>query len=79
MKRIKKFLSVLFATVVVMSMLTAIPFTASAAVDDSESVSTANGDLDVEGIDVNVPLLSVVPIPPLTMDEVYVWFGMTVK
>lgn len=79
MKRINKFFSVLFATIIVMSMFTAVPFTVSAAVDNSESTSTASGDLGVENIDVNVPLLTIVPLPAFTMDEVNILFDMTVK
>lgn len=79
MKRIKKFLSALFATVIVMSVFTAVPFTASAAVDNNESTATVSGDSGVENIDFNVPVLSIIPIPALPIDEVDVWFGMTVK
>lgn len=79
MKRINKFFSVLFATIIVISMFTAVSLTASAAVDNSESTSTENDDLGVGNIDVNVPLLALVPVPTFTMDEVNIWFDMTVK
>lgn len=79
MKRINKFFSVLFATIIVISMFTAVSLTASAAVDNSESTSTANDDLGVENIDFNVPLLTIVPVPAFTMDEVGIYFDMTVK
>lgn len=79
MKRINKFFSVLFATIIVISMFTAVSLTASAAVDNSESTSTANDVLGVGNIDVNVPLLTLAPVPAFTMDEVNIWFDMTVK
>lgn len=44
MKRFKKFFSVMFATIIVMSVFTAVPFTASAAADSSEITDTASCD-----------------------------------
>lgn len=79
MKKFKKFFSVLFATIIVMSAFTVVPFTASAAVDNGECNVTASGDLGEENMSVNPPILSLVPLPTFTMDEVNISFDMMVK
>lgn len=79
MKRFNKFFSVLFAIIIVMSVFTVVPFTASAVADSNESTGIVSGDSGADNTAVNIPLLSIVPIPAFTMDEVNVQFDMIVK
>lgn len=79
MKRFKKFFSVMFATIIVMSVFTAVPFTASAAADSSEITDTASCDSGEDNVSFDVPVMSLVPFPDFTMDEVNVSFDFTVK
>ena len=79
MKRFNKFFSVLFAIIIVMSVFTVVPFTASAVSDSNESIGIVSGDSGADNTAVNTPLLSIVPIPAFTMDEVNVQFDMIVK
>ena len=79
MKKFNKLFSVLFVIIILISAFTAVPFTACAATDSSESTCTATYDLGGDNIYINIPLISLVPIPALTIDEVDIIFDMMVK